>query len=133
FNAEQNSKQVLFVLERVTPMEIAGGPDAGRMQSTNNIKQIMLAFHNYHDTMKGMPAHAIYSKDGKKALLSWRVAILPYIEQNNLYMQFKLDEPWDSDHNKKLIATMPRIYMPLGMGKKDKMEDGKTYYVVFTG
>jgi uncharacterized protein (TIGR03067 family)/prepilin-type processing-associated H-X9-DG protein len=132
FNAEQNSKQILFVLERVS-LEVAGGPDAGRGQDANNLKQIALAFHNYHDTFKGLPAHAIYSKDGKKALLSWRVAILPFIEQNNLYMQFKLDEPWDSEHNKKLIPMMPRVYMPLGMGKKDKMDDGKTYYVVFTG
>ena len=53
---------------------------------------------------------AIVDKKGKK-LLSWRVQILPYIEQDNLYKQFKLDEPWDSEHNKKLIRQMPRIYM----------------------
>ena len=46
-------------------------------------------------------------KDGKP-LLSWRVAILPYIEQDALYKQFHLDEPWDSEHNKKLIAEDAR-------------------------
>jgi prepilin-type processing-associated H-X9-DG protein len=117
----------------VTPLEVGGGGDAGRQVSANNMKQIMLSFHNYHDTFKWFPAHAIYSKDGKKALLSWRVAILPFIEQNNLYMQFKLDEPWDSEHNKKLIPMMPRTYMAVGMGKKEAKEEGKTYYVVFTG
>jgi hypothetical protein len=45
-----------------------------------------------------------------KPLLSWRVAILPYIEQNNLYKKFKLDEPWDSPHNKPLLEEMPPVY-----------------------
>src|SRR6516164_4079520 len=56
--------------------------------------QIALAMHNYHDAYNGLPAQAIYSKDGKP-LLSWRVAILPFIEEDNLYRQFKLNELWD--------------------------------------
>src|SRR5262249_40169050 len=56
-----------------------------------------------------LPAPAIFTKDGKP-LLSWRVAILPYIEEDTLYQEFKLDEPWDSEHNKKLIARMPKMY-----------------------
>ena len=47
-----------------------------------------------------------------KPLLSRRVALLPYLEQDNLYEQFKLDEPWDSANNKKLIEQMPKIYAP---------------------
>jgi uncharacterized protein (TIGR03067 family)/prepilin-type processing-associated H-X9-DG protein len=133
FSAEKGSKQVVFVLERVTSgVEIGNAGDAGRRQGSNNVRQMALAFHNYHDTYKHLPLHAIYSKDGKTPLLSWRVAILPFIEQNALYQQFKLDEPWDSEHNKKLIAMMPRIYMPMGQGAKNAKE-GQTYYVVFTG
>jgi RNA polymerase sigma factor (sigma-70 family) len=64
-----------------------------------------------------------------KPLLSWRVAILPYIEQDNLYKQFKLDEPWDSDHNKKLIARMPAVYAAPGT----KADDGRTYYQAIVG
>jgi hypothetical protein len=63
-----------------------------KAQSVNNLKQIALAMHNYHDVHRGFPAAASYSKDGKP-LLSWRVHILPYIEQQPLYNQFKLDEP----------------------------------------
>jgi hypothetical protein len=102
-----------------------------REQSIDNLKQIGLAMHNFHDSYKRMPPHALY-KD-KTPLLSWRVAILPYIEQgdsNILYQQFKLDEPWDSENNKKLIAKMPKIYEPVGMGQK---HEGHTYYQVFTG
>ncbi|MBV9126015.1 MAG: DUF1559 domain-containing protein, partial [Planctomycetes bacterium] len=74
-----------------------------RIQSINNLKQIALAFHSMNDTYNFMPPAAICGKDGRP-LLSWRVAILPYIEQQNLYNQFRLDEPWDSPTNKKLLA-----------------------------
>ena len=75
-------------------------------QQLNNLKQLMLALHNYHDTHNYFPPQAIRSKDGKP-LLSWRVAILPFIEQESLYKEFHLDEPWDSEHNKKLIPRLP--------------------------
>jgi RNA polymerase sigma factor (sigma-70 family) len=145
FDGTRGSGQLLFVLQRAKPGEekptaeevakYQGDIDkikeaAARKASQNNLKQMGIAFHQYLDANQRFPAHAIYSKDGKKALLSWRVAILPYIGEGELYKQFKLDEPWDSDHNKKLIAKMPKIYEPVGMGKKD---EGKTYYQVFTG
>lgn len=101
---------------------------AKRMQSVNNMKQIGLALHNSHDAQGGFPAPAITSKDGKP-LLSWRVKILPYIEEDRLYKQFKLDEPWDSDHNKKLINRIPKIYQNPNL----KLENGKTTYLVPTG
>lgn len=100
-----------------------------RMTSMNNLKQIALAMHNYHDAYNGLPAQAIYSKDGKP-LLSWRVAILPFIEQDNLYRQFKLNEPWDSAHNKKLLSKMPAVYAPPGIKTKEKYT---TFYRVFAG
>src|SRR5262249_30438145 len=75
-----------------------------------------------------MPAAAICDKKGKP-LLSWRVQILPYIEQDALYREFKLDEPWDSEHNKKLIAKMPRTYaLPT-----PEQKPGETFYRVFVG
>ncbi len=76
---------------------------AARWQSANNLKQIGLGIHNYHDVYGRFPAD-ILDKDGKP-LLSWRVAILPFLEQNHLYQQFKLDEPWDSPHNLQLLKT----------------------------
>lgn len=103
---------------------------ANRTQSTNNLKQIALAMHNYHDVNKGLPPAAIYSKDGTKPLLSWRVAILPYIEQQSLYQQFKLDEPWDSPANKKLLAQMPQTYATPGVTTKEPFT---TFYRSFVG
>jgi prepilin-type processing-associated H-X9-DG protein len=96
-------------------------------KSSNNLKQIALAFHIYHDKYTHFPTD-ITDKDGK-ALLSWRVAILPFIEQDALYKQFKLNEPWDSDTNKKLIEKMPPTYAPVRVQGKA----GETFYQVFTG
>jgi hypothetical protein len=81
---------------------------ANRMKSSNNLKQIGLAMHNYNDTNGELPSNT-YSADGKP-LLSWRVHILPYVEQDRLYRQFKLDEPWDSPNNLPLLAQMPPVY-----------------------
>jgi hypothetical protein len=82
---------------------------ATRIQTANSLKQIALAMHNYADTNNHLPPQAVYDKDGKP-LLSWRVLILPYVEQDALYRAFHLDEPWDSEHNKKLLAQMPPLY-----------------------
>ena len=103
---------------------------SSRAQSQNNLKQIGIALHNYHDTFNTLPAAAICDKNGKP-LLSWRVAILPYIEQDNLYRQFKLDEPWDSEHNKKLAMAIPKTY--LLPGDKTKHDLPSTYYRVLYG
>ena len=96
-------------------------------QSETNLKHIALAWHNYHDTNGHFPANEV-SKDNKP-LLSWRVQILPYIEEDTLFREFKLDEPWDSENNKKLIDKMPKIYAPI----RAKADDGLTFYQVFTG
>ncbi len=82
---------------------------ARRMSSANNLKQIGLAMHNHHAAYRSFPGN-IVSEDGKP-LLSWRVAILPFIDQLPLYQQFHLDEPWDSEHNIKLIDKMPAFYV----------------------
>jgi hypothetical protein len=103
----------------------------GRAQSMNNLKQLALAMHNYASTMQGqLPAHAIYSKNGKP-LLSWRVMILPYIEQDALYKQFHLNEPWDSEHNKRLLAKMPRTYS--SPQDEKTLQEHTTYYQAFHG
>ena len=83
---------------------------ARRAQCVNNLKQIGLAMHNYASANNAFPKPAITGEQGK-ALLSWRVAILPYIQQQGLYEKFKLDEPWDSPHNKALLKEMPSFYL----------------------
>jgi hypothetical protein len=100
-----------------------------RMRSLNNVKQIALSFHNFASTYADrLPPAAICDKAGKP-LLSWRVLLLPYIEEDALYREFKLDEAWDGPHNKPLLAKMPKIYMLPGVDAKDYL----THYQVFVG
>jgi RNA polymerase sigma factor (sigma-70 family) len=98
-------------------------------RSLNNMKFFGLAMHKYHDDHRTFPPAALFSAKGKP-LLSWRVLLLPYLGKEDLYKQFKLDEPWDSDHNKKLLEKMPDIYAPV-LGKTK--QPFATYYQALTG
>ncbi len=97
-------------------------------ERSGNLKQIGLAFHNHHDVYNSFGAADGSTPDGRKAGLSWRVHLLPFLEHSALYQQFKLDEPWDSEHNKKLIAKMPDVFKVKGIE-----EPGKTSIHVLTG
>jgi prepilin-type processing-associated H-X9-DG protein len=82
---------------------------AERSQCMNNLRQIGLAMMNYSSVHDVFPPATTVDSEGK-ALLSWRVLLLPYLEEQALYEQFKLDEPWDSPNNKPLLARMPRVF-----------------------
>jgi len=108
------------------PVKKGGGPAGGgnfRKQSENNMKQLVLGMHSYHDARKLLP------KQNNKPGLSWRVEILPYIDQLPLYQEFNLKEPWHSEHNMKLLSKMPDVYKPLGV----PAPPNTTFYQVFTG
>jgi hypothetical protein len=84
----------------------------------------------YHDTYNSFPPAVVYSPEGKP-LYSWRVLILPFMNEGRLYNQFKLDEPWDSPNNKPLLAQMPKVYMYPSQGRPT--EPYATHYQVLTG
>ncbi len=73
------------------------------------LKHLGIAMHNFHDAKKKFPAAATYDSKGQP-LLSWRVHLLPYLGQQELFDQFHPDEPWNSPHNKLLIAKMPKVF-----------------------
>ena len=132
---KRNIFSVAVKLDKLELLKQAGfaeekGAVKDELTSANNMKQIVQAMLNYADANQGKMATpaAIAKKDGKP-LLSWRVAILPYIEQGALYKEFHLDEPWDSDHNKKLIEKMPKVFRTPG----SKAGDGKTTYLLPVG
>jgi hypothetical protein len=103
---------------------------SGRIQVQNDMRELSLAMVNAADDKGRMMPHAICDKDGK-ALLSWRVAILPYLGREDLFRQFSRDEPWDGPNNCRLIPLMPKTYAhPFD---RDGAARGLTYYRVFTG
>ncbi len=101
-----------------------------RERSAKNQQELMNAMWYYHEINDHFPLAANYDKGGKP-LLSWRVLLLPYLDQDDLFAQFHLDEPWDSKHNKPLLAKMPKQYEPPLPGKTK--EQFATFYQVFIG
>jgi len=107
---------------------IQAAREAGRRAACmNNIKQINLALVNYQSLYRRFPP----ASDGTKGQpVSWRIAILPFIERDNLYKQYRQDEPWDSPHNLAIAKQMPREFLcPSDTGAGE----GETSYVMITG
>jgi Protein of unknown function (DUF1559) len=106
---------------------MAGLPDltemaTSRQKTLNNLKQIGLTCHNFHDTMGHLPMNV--TDPTGKPILSWRVVLLPYLEQDNLYKLLDLTKPWDDPRNAKLLEKMPDVFRVYGRAGHEK---GLTY------
>ncbi|MFO0825409.1 MAG: DUF1559 domain-containing protein [Gemmataceae bacterium] len=109
----------------------SGRSEADQQASRDSLNQIWLGVCSHHDTYMKLPTHSWMLGKGMRLAggLSWRVHLLPFLKQEGLYKQFKLDEPWDSENNKKLIEKMPKVYASPGVAA----EPGQTYFKVFAG
>ena len=98
---------------------------------TDSLKQIGIAFHSYESANGNFPPAYGINRAGKR-LHSWRVLLLPYLGEEKLFEKFKLDEPWDSAHNLKVVADnpMPKVYALPGVTKP---AEKVTHFQVFTG
>lgn len=107
---------------------------AARTQTMNNMKQIVIAQHGYHDSMKTLPLPRMKSMqpDGQRKTvdLSWRVAILPHIEQENLFRQFDTNSPWDSPRNAPFARNAIMVY---GNPTRPDPDPTQTRFQYFTG
>ncbi|WP_182866269.1 protein kinase domain-containing protein [Rhodopirellula sp. JC639] len=103
--------------------------------SVNHLRQIGLAFNNFHDVYRKFPGSVNVQEGavraGKKKVypFSWRVAILPFVEGARLYEQYRFDEPWNSEHNLKLLDQMPELYR--SPSAPDSQPGGHTNYLGF--
>jgi hypothetical protein len=102
------------------------GVARGRPRGPHNLKQLALALHNYHLEHGHYPPPYVADEQGKP-LYSWRVLILPYIDQIELSKQFKDDEPWDSPDNRKLLADL-WVFM-----SNERTITGDTHFVAVAG
>jgi hypothetical protein len=101
----------------------------GNAQATNNLKQLALGMHNMHDTYGFFPGDV--SPDGNKPTAwSWRVQILPFIEQANLFNQLDMTKAWDAPANLKVLeaAEMPKVFEHPGR----PAPKGHTYFRIFS-
>lgn len=106
-----------------------GGSGSKKVKASEfeNMKKIGRAFHDFHDTYTRFPPADAHLVDGQP-LLSWRVHLLPFLGQAQLYEQFNKQEPWDSPHNSALLEKMPDIYLCEGVS-----QPGYTSIMTFSG
>ncbi len=114
-NAERNVVDIRFpdlAMDLSGLAQAASELATGRLSTTRGGKlaQLGVALEDYVAEHHRLPPSAINGPDGEP-LLSWRVALLPYLGEKDLYTQFKLNERWDSVHNKKLLERMPSVYV----------------------
>ena len=105
---------------------------ARRGQCSNQLKQIALALHNYYDLYQAFPPAMIRDENGR-ALHSWRVLILPFMEEQGLYKKYRFDEPWDGPNNRLLLAEMPRVYACPSNRRTGATGQTATSYVAVVG
>ena len=108
-------EQVKALMRKNSPRADASG------KVLTDLKSIAVAMVNYNDAKRSFPPAAIADKDGQP-LLSWRVKLLPFLNQEDLYKQFHLDEPWDSEHNLPLVKKMPDCYASSGRGQVGRQD-----------
>ncbi|MBI1248587.1 DUF1559 domain-containing protein [bacterium] len=104
---------------------------ARQTQSSNNLKQIEIALLNYESTYGCYPSAYMPDADGKP-MHSWRVAILPFVEESYMFDQYDFSQPWDSPHNLQVTKSMPLVYANPALSKAD-IDQGLTSYVALAG
>lgn len=124
----KTAESVKLIVETLTPPIQAARAAAERTQSLNNLRQIAIAMHMYADKEKHFPPAILIGPDGKTPY-SWRVALLPYLEQESLYRQYHFDQPWDLPDNRKVLEQMPDWYRH----PSDAPSSTNTSYFVITG
>ena len=83
--------------------------DVQRSTCKNNLKQIGLALHNYHQSYNSFPPAFVIGPDGTP-WHSWRALILPFLEEKELAEKYRLDEPWNGPNNSKLLERRPEVF-----------------------
>ncbi|MBT5019775.1 MAG: DUF1559 domain-containing protein, partial [Planctomicrobium sp.] len=105
-----------------------GGARARRSQCKNNLKQLGLALHNYHDTYGSFPPAYTVDEAGNR-LHSWRTLILPYVDQAPLYETIDLSKPWDDPVNAQAFEASLYAYQC----PSATIEPGQTTYMAIVG
>lgn len=108
---------------------IRNGPPRARTRCNNNLKNIALAIRNY-ETANGCLPPAYIADENGKPMHSWRVLILPYLDNGALYRQYRFDEPWDGPNNRKLHDVALQVF---GCPEDDERGSTDTSYCVVIG
>jgi len=99
-----------FLINLLVPVvQRVGRPPGADLIIAQNIERLAECMRLYSEKHGSLPPPAVYSKEGQP-LLSWRVLLLPHLGETALFSEFHLNEPWDSEHNLKLLPKMPEVF-----------------------
>ena len=129
----QSVRIILGLIDVVSGRQPAHEPALARKVISKNLQQLGLAMMNYHDYSDGrLPLAVLRDQElgNRGQPYSWRVALLPFLDEGELFSQYRRDEPWDSPANKAVLARMPRVFATPGSARA---EDGFTHYQVLVG
>jgi len=119
---------VIGILVALLLPAVQAAREAGRRsEASNDLKQIVLALHNYHDTYNEFPPPVVTDASGKP-LYSWRVVILPFMEQQALYNQFDKSKAWDDPANMTISNTKLDVYQ--SPSDESLAPNGTNYFVL---
>ncbi|MCH5372382.1 MAG: DUF1559 domain-containing protein, partial [Planctomycetes bacterium] len=102
-----------------------------RFRSSNNLKYLGLAQHNYHDDHDSF-AISTFSADGE-AWHSWQTSLLPYIDRDPLYQQIELNKPWSDPVNRNQFSTFIPTYQNPVFSSFGGEEDGRPAVSHYSG
>ncbi len=125
------SSSAPVLLSLLLPAVQSAREAANRAAMMNNFRQVTIAMLLSTEASGRLPSQAICDDEGKP-LLSWRVAMLPYLGEDELFKEFRLDEPWDSEHNQKLVGRMPSVFSSPD-AKAEDTRNGLTTVQLITG
>ena len=136
FTCPVDEAEMAIATSILRPVMNSASAAAFRTRSSNNMKQLLLGMHNYADMHGHFPPAANFKyqdDDGETKQSehphSWRIDMLPYIDQVDLWKAYRFEEPWDSDANKRLLAAMPDLFRhPM-----DRQDSTNTSYFAITG
>jgi hypothetical protein len=125
---------ICVVVVSVVAYELIQRDAAQRMQSRNNLIQMVLALHNYHEVNFMFPPGTRPNEKLKpEKRLSWQVDLLPYLEGVTIYRLFDLDKAWDDPANRTASTTQFPVFINLGVGEEKQGDYPVTHYVGLAG
>jgi len=113
------------VAERQEDAAVVAEKEEEYAQTANQLRTIIKAMSDAGT----YPADIVDARG--QLILSWRVELLPALDEKELWKQFRRDEPWDGPNNRQLVARMPKVYAPPGRLATER-ESGQTYFRGFS-
>ncbi len=126
----ENPQQTESLLRTIMTAAVATAKPLAQSKTYSRFRQLLLAMHNHESAFSRLPGYQGLQPGDKPSGLSWRVHVLPFIGHEELWRKFKLDEPWDSPHNIRLLDQMPEVFQPvIPFGSSEVVKANHTTYV----